>query len=159
MIGAYQVKATRWEAIGIGAIMNLTILRGGRRARVVISEWLPDRQPGSPRQSGDCRPEMRHGCGWYIGTLNILMLRPKSHSARQWGEGQNQDQEGHGGQAWRLPQTLRGIKMAGQQATLLVSGSPAFPDTEEVTSSNLVPPTTFMQVKAMLTKIDTVSGS
>jgi hypothetical protein len=25
VIGAYQVKATRWEAIGIGAIMNLTI--------------------------------------------------------------------------------------------------------------------------------------
>src|SRR5258708_4042316 len=59
------------------------------------------------------------------------------------GEGQNQDQEGHGRQAWRLPQTLRGIKMAGQLAILLVSGSLIFPDTEEVTSSNLVPPTRF----------------
>ena len=75
------------------------------------------------------------------------------------GEGQNQDQEGHGRQAWRLPQTLRGIKTAGQLDILLVSGSLIFPDTEEVTNSNLVPPTTFMQVKAMLTKIDTVSGS
>ncbi len=63
-------------------------------------------------------------------------------------EGQIQDQEGHGRQAWRLPQTLRGIEVAGQQAVLLVRGSLIFPDTEEVTSSNLVPPTTFTHVIA-----------
>ncbi len=56
-------------------------------------------------------------------------------------EGQNQDQEGHGRQAWRLPKTLRGTEIAGEPDTLLVIGSLIVPDTEEATSSNLVPPT------------------
>jgi hypothetical protein len=62
------------------------------------------------------------------------------------GEGQNQDQEGHGRQAWGLLQTLTGTEAAGQPTILLVGGSLIVPDTEEATSSNLVPPTMFLQV-------------
>jgi len=73
-----------------------------------------------------------------------------SGSAAVEGEGQNQDQEGHGRQAWGLLQTLGGIKVAGQLNFLLVSGSLIIPDTEEATSSNLVPPTMFLQVKPIV---------
>ena len=62
-------------------------------------------------------------------------------TAPRWGDSQDQDQDSHGRQDWRLLQTLRGSKITGQLDFLLVNGSLIIPDTEEVTSSNLVPPT------------------
>ena len=69
-----------------------------------------------------------------------LVLREKSHGAPK-DDSQDQDQDSHGMQDWRLLQTLRGSKTTGHLDFLLVSGSLIVPDTEGVTSSNLVPPT------------------
>jgi hypothetical protein len=77
----------------------------------------------------------------------MLMPRPADHAGAQ-ADSQVQDQDSHRIHAWRLFLTLRGIEYAGQQDALLVSGSAAFPDTEEVTSSNLVLPTAFLYVIA-----------
>jgi hypothetical protein len=68
------------------------------------------------------------------------MLRPKSQGVLK-GCGPNQDQEGHGRQAWRLPKTLGDSKIPGEPDTLLVTGLLIIPDTEEVTGSIPVPPT------------------
>ncbi len=120
--------------------------------------WPParNRSVTSPRglASGGCSPSVTTGgiaasrpyrvsagdCADRDPVRERLVLREKSHGPRR-GDSQDQDRDSHGRQTWRLLLTLTGTELAGQLAILLVSGSRIFPDTEEVTSSNLVPPT------------------
>jgi len=76
-----------------------------------------------------------------------LVLREKSHGAPK-GDSQDQDQDSHGRQDWRLLQTLRGTEIPGQLGILLVSGSMIVPDTEGVTGSIPVPPTSSRRSEA-----------
>ena len=57
------------------------------------------------------------------------------------GDSQVQDRDSHRIHGLGLLRALTDRKNAGRQHALLVSGSRIFPDTEEVTSSNLAPPT------------------
>jgi hypothetical protein len=70
----------------------------------------------------------------------MLMPCRESHGRAQ-ADSQVQDRDSHGMHGLGLFRALIGSKNAGSQDALLVSRPPIFPDTEEVTSSNLVPPT------------------
>jgi hypothetical protein len=63
--------------------------------------------------------------------------------ALAWNDSQVQDQDSHGTHSRGHLQALADIKERGRCDTLLASDLLIFPDTEEVTSSNLVPPTHF----------------
>src|SRR5262245_24977826 len=62
-------------------------------------------------------------------------------------DSQFQDRDSHGPLPWRLLRALGDIKAAAQVNAALVKGTLIFPDTEEATSSSLVPPTVKAQVR------------
>src|SRR5215469_18416831 len=64
------------------------------------------------------------------------------------GDSQVQDRDSHRIHGLGLLRALTDSESTGRQHALLVSDSRIFPDTEEVTSSNLVPPTAFPHVIA-----------
>jgi hypothetical protein len=108
--------------------------RAGVSARL-LDAWTA----GAPL--ADCLMELSSATTCQPASAREMLMPCRESHDRTRADSQVQDRDSHGIDGLRLFRALTGGNNAGRQDALLVSGSRIFPDTEEVTSSNLVPPT------------------
>jgi hypothetical protein len=141
-------------AAAIGSRADARIPRISNGNRLLTTSPSRDGPTSLPLASAAChraygaRVRLRARCPLSAARIASARALTTKGTVPLAGDSQVQDRDSHCIHGLGLLWALTGSKNAGSQDVLLVSGSRIFPDTEEVTSSNLVPPTAFPHVIA-----------